>query len=137
MEIEFPIEFLVYGTPVSAQSSNPNAKDEWKGRVKKASSRKIPKPHFASDAPLAATLYYFPPEPMQGDVDNIIKYVLDALNKHIYLDDRQIQRVVVQKFEPGNVFEFSGPSETLLQAATGIKPALYVRLSSDPFEELG
>jgi hypothetical protein len=82
------------------------------------------------------TLYYFPEGPRQGDVDNIVKLALDALSPHIYLDDSQIERVVVQKFEPGNVFRFSNPSAMLLDAITGAKPVLYVRLSDQPFEDL-
>ena len=73
---------------------------------------------------------------MQGDIDNIIKLVLDALSKHIYMDDSQVERIVVQKFEPGNVFGFSSPSPALAAALSRPKPVLYVRLSDDPFEEL-
>jgi crossover junction endodeoxyribonuclease RusA len=73
---------------------------------------------------------------MAGDVDNIVKLVLDALSAHIYLDDAQVERVVVQKFEPGNVFSFSNPSTSFVDAITGPKPVLYVRVSDDPFEEL-
>lgn len=82
------------------------------------------------------TLYYFPAAPMQGDVDNIIKLVLDALSGHIYGDDSQVERIVVQKFEPGNLFAFTAPSGSLQDAVGGPKPVLYVRLSDDPFEEL-
>ena len=73
---------------------------------------------------------------MQGDVDNIVKLVLDALARHIYLDDRQVERVVVQKFEPEHVFPFSSPSARLKEALGGDRPMLYVRISDDPFEEL-
>ncbi len=41
---------------------------------------------------------------MQGDVDNIVKPILDALSKHIYNDDGQVERIWVQKFEPGRIF---------------------------------
>ncbi len=82
------------------------------------------------------TLFYFPPEPMQGDIDNIVKLVLDACRPHIYLDDSQIERVVVQKFEPDHLFSFGNPSATFVQAFEGAKPALYVRISNDPHEEL-
>ena len=136
MEITFPIEFLVRGTPVSFQSKNALARDGWKDRVKAASMDVIPQPHFASDQRMAVTLYYLPEGPMPGDVDNIVKLVLDALNAHIYLDDAQVERVVVQKFEPGNVFSFSNPSTAVVDAITGSKPVLYVRVSNDPFEEL-
>jgi crossover junction endodeoxyribonuclease RusA len=136
MEIEFPIEFLVLGTPVSAQSRNPVSRDGWKARVLAAAESVVLQPHFASQKRLAVTLYYFPDGPHQVDVDNIVKLTLDALLPHIYLDDSQIERVVVQKFDPGNVFRFSDPSATLLDAIVGTKPVLYVRLSDRPFEDL-
>lgn len=53
-----------------------------------------------------------------------------------YLDDAQAERVVVQKFEPGNVFGLSNASMTIVDAITGPKPVLYVRVSNNPLEEL-
>jgi hypothetical protein len=85
---------------------------------------------------MSATLFYFPAAEMAGDIDNIVKPVLDALGKHIYVDDRQVHRVLVQKFEPGNVFGFEAPSPILQDALGTAKPVLYVRLSDDPFEDL-
>jgi crossover junction endodeoxyribonuclease RusA len=64
---------------------------------------------------------------------NIVKPILDALGKHIYLDDSQVERIVIQKFDPGNVFSFTHPTATFVQALGGSKPVLYVRISSDPF----
>jgi len=136
MEIDFPVEFLVHGTPVSSQAKNANAREDWKQRVKTASLDVIPQPHFASEHRIAVTLYYLPEGPMPGDIDNIVKLVLDALGAHIYVNDAQVERVVVQKFEPGNVFSFSNPSTTVVDAIAGPKPVLYVRVSDDPFEEL-
>lgn len=73
---------------------------------------------------------------MQGDIDNIVKPVLDALCRHVYVDDRQVERVVVQKFEPGNAFTFTRLTTKLAEALGAKKPVLYIRVSSDPFEEL-
>ena len=73
---------------------------------------------------------------MQGDVDNIVKPILDALSRHIYLDDQQIERVVVQKFELGFRFSFAKPSGALAEALRETEPVLYIRVSSDPFEDL-
>ncbi|OHV89611.1 endodeoxyribonuclease RusA [Mesorhizobium sp. ORS 3428] len=136
MEIKFPVEFTVLGTPVSFQAKRAASKEQWKARVRAASTTAIPQPHFVSDERIAVTLYYLPEERVEGDVDNIVKLVLDALCKHIYLDDAQVERVVVQKFEPGNVFDFRGPSAAMVDALNGAKPALYVRVSNDPFEDL-
>ena len=73
---------------------------------------------------------------MQGDVDNIVKLVLDALCEHIYVDDTQVDRIVVQRFDPGNYFGFASPSVTLEEALERPESVLYVRLSHDPFEDL-
>ncbi len=136
MELQFPIEFLVSGTPVSAQAKQARSRDDWKQRVKQASSDRLPDDYWATEGRMAATLFFFPDQPMQGDIDNIVKLVLDALTRHIYRDDRQVERVVVQKFEPQDLFPFAAPSERLAEALNGDKPILYVRLSDDPFEEL-
>lgn len=85
---------------------------------------------------MSVTLYYFPGGRMQGDVDNIVKPVLDALSKHVYLDDAQVERIVAQKFEPGSVFEFKQPTDALTRAMAGPKPVVYVRVSDNPFEDL-
>ena len=73
---------------------------------------------------------------MQGDVDNIVKLILDALCEHIYVDDSQVDRIVVQRFEPGNFIGFVSPSATLEEALKQPESVLYVRLSDDPFEDL-
>ena len=73
---------------------------------------------------------------MEGDIDNIVKPILDAMTRHIYLSDQQITRLVVQKFEPDNIFGFGNPTVVLDRAMNQVKPVLYVRLSDDPFEDL-
>ena len=135
MELEFPIEFIVEGAPVSFQARRAESRNEWKARVKAASSSVLPEGYRASEGRMAVTLFYFPDGPMQGDVDNIVKLVLDAMCKHIYVDDSQVERILVQKFEPENVFGFSSPSAKLKEALNRQAPVLYVRLSDEPFED--
>jgi hypothetical protein len=72
---------------------------------------------------------------MEGDVDNIVKLTLDGMARLVYLDDAQIERVVVQKFEPGRVVAFAKPSAPMGivrgSAASRTKPG--TRLSPRPF----
>ena len=136
LELAFPLEFVVDGTAVSLQRKRRASLWQWQARIREASRIVLPTDYFASADPLAVTLYYFPAATMQGDLDNIVKPILDSLSNYIYIDDHQIQRVLVQKFEPDNVFTFSSPSATLADALTRPKPTLYVRLSDDPFEDL-
>jgi len=136
LEPIFPIEFVVKGTPVSAQSDRADSREQWKTRVREASKSALPEYHFATERRVSVTLYYFPADEMEGDVDNIIKLVLDACSKHIYLDDHQVERVVVQKFEPGRIFSFSSPSPVLEHALSEEKPLLFVRISDEIHEGL-
>jgi hypothetical protein len=61
----------------------------------------------------------------------LIRYVLAMT-----IPGELLERVLVQKFEPGNVFPFRLPTSALETALSRIKPVLYVRLSNDPFEDL-
>jgi hypothetical protein len=136
LEPDFPVEFLVQGTPVSLQAKRAESRAQWKERVRIASRPVLPEGHWATTGRVSVTLFYFPEAAMQGDIDNIVKPILDALAQHIYIDDAQVERLVVQKFEPGNIFLFSAPTVILSAALRSRKPLLYVRLSIDPFEEL-
>jgi crossover junction endodeoxyribonuclease RusA len=136
VEIAFPLEFLVSGTPVSFQAKRAESKAAWKDRVRQASYACLPEGHFATGVPIAITLFYFPAAEMEGDIDNIVKPILDALCQHIYFDDQQVERVWAQKFERDRIFQFSAPSATLSTAIEGDKPLLYVRLSNHPTEGL-
>ena len=137
MEPEFPFEFIVPAAPVSFQRSNTAAKQAWKDLVRNSLAPELPDQHFATDQGLAVTIYYYPENEMVGDLDNVLKLTLDAMNRHVYLDDQQIERIVIQKFESGRVFSFNNPSPKLAKCILGQKPAVYVRLSTDPHEELG
>jgi crossover junction endodeoxyribonuclease RusA len=77
------------------------------------------------------TIFYFPASRMEGDVDNIVKPILDALDKIVYMSDRQVERVWVQKFEPGRPFSISNPTLCLAEALERERPVIYVRIDDD------
>jgi hypothetical protein len=91
---------------------------------------------WALEIPLAVTLYFFPLGEMRGDLDNVIKPILDGLSRCVYVDDRQVERIVVQKLEPRKMFAFSNPSAALTIAMEADRAAVYVKLSDDLHEEL-
>ena len=135
MTPDLPIEFIVRGTAISLQASA-KSRATWKETVKVAGSEVVPPGTWALTDPLVVTIYYFPEGEMPGDIDNIVKPILDAMCKFIYVDDQQVERVVVQKFEPDRVFAFSDPSPILVDAIAESGATVYVRISDDPFEEL-
>ena len=116
MEPDFPIEFLVEGTPVSLQTKRPEEPNGKRG--KDASRAVLPDIGLRGDAWL--NLIYFPDTSMQGDIDNIVKPILDALGKHIYVDDSQVERVVVQSLNAA-MFSFYGPYNNPLESTKSPK----------------
>lgn len=136
MEIEFPLEFLIHGTPVSHQAKRARSREGWKAAVRAACAPKLPSPHFAASDDVSVTVYVFPALARTGAIDNSIKLILDACNAYVYVDDAQVQRIVIQKFEPGRPRPFATPKETLSAALQAEPPVVYIRISNDPFEEL-
>jgi len=53
------------------------------------------------------------------------------LSKILYPDDRLIERINVQKFEPGVEWDFISPTATLAQVVKMVPPALYIRIDDD------
>ena len=138
-EALFPLEFHLAGTPVSLQG-RPASKDRWKNEVADAARRRIAEIvdwTYLAPVPLALTIYYFPIAPMGGDIDNIVKPIMDALIGVVYVDDKIVERVTVQKFEPAVTWEFSEPSEQLItaldttSASEDPTPVVFVHVAND------
>ncbi|RZM08848.1 MAG: RusA family crossover junction endodeoxyribonuclease [Sphingomonas sp.] len=129
----YPFDFAVEGTPLSLQAESAN-KAAWIRKVAavaRAQRDDVQPMAFLDERPLAATIFYFPAAPMKGDIDNIVKPVLDALNAILYPDDGSIERVVVQRFDPGIVRVFESPTEHLAAVLDMVPPVLYVRIDDD------
>ena len=68
---------------------------------------------------------------MEGDIDNIIKPIMDALIGVAYLDDSVVEAVSAQKFEPDADWSFEQPSDMLSAALDTDAPVVYVRIDDD------
>jgi hypothetical protein len=127
VEIEFPVEVMVPGVPLSLQAST-RSKEEWKERIQAAAREELPEGHFAAEGPMKITIYYFSDAPARVDIDNIVKPIFDSLSRFIYLDDRQVERLVVQKFEAGRLFTFTSPSPRLAETIEAEGPRVYLQV---------
>ncbi len=127
VELQFPIEFVVPGVPLSLQASA-QSRERWRERIRAVARAELPDFYFAAEAPIKVTIYYFPDAPMDGDIDNIVKPVLDSLSRFVYVDDNQVERIWVQKFEPGRLFIFRDPSPSLAAAIEMEGPRVYLHI---------
>jgi hypothetical protein len=135
LEPSLPFEFLVRGVALSAQASS-RSKDMWKQAIRAAAASALPDGYWLLTEPLTVTIFIFPRAALLGDVDNRVKPILDAMNRCVYDDDELIERVVVQKFEPGRARAFRKPSETLQSALEADEPLVYIRISDELDEGL-
>jgi len=129
----FPFEFIVAETPRSIQAK-PKSVQKWMALVSEAAQSRIAEvveQSWLDMRPLALTIFYFPPAAMDGDIDNIIKPIMDALVHVVYLDDRAVERVVAQKFEPGLDWSFLQPSDMLSAALSVGGAVVYIRVDDD------
>jgi Holliday junction resolvase RusA-like endonuclease len=129
VSIPFPVEFLIRETARSQQAKGGN--QAWKTLIKSVAQshlHSIRELAYIDARPLAVTIFYFPGRPMPGDVDNIVKPILDGMVGVFYLDDRVIERVVVQKFELGYDATFVSPTRTLEDATLANPPVIYIRI---------
>jgi crossover junction endodeoxyribonuclease RusA len=129
----FPLEIFVAATPRSLQAS-PLSKERWKANVRAIARKRIDETvefSWLDQRPLALSIYYFSSAPMEGDVDNIVKPIMDALIGIAYPDDRAVERVLAQKFEPEVDWSFQEPSEILSAALDTDAPVVYVRVDDD------
>ena len=127
VEIQFPMEMVLEGVPLSLQASA-QSRQRWQERIRNAARAELPEFYFAAEAPIKVTIYYFPDTSMEGDIDNIVKPILDSLTRFVYVDDVQVERVWVQKFEPGRLFTFKDPSPRLAAAIDTEGPRVYLHV---------
>lgn len=130
LEPELPFEFVVRGTAVSMQGSSKSLA-AWRETVRTAARAALPEGSWLLSEPLAVVIYIFPRALMRGDIDNRVKPILDAMVRCVYSDDEIIERLVVQKFEPGGVYSFRSPSAALLAALEVEDPVVYIQISND------
>jgi crossover junction endodeoxyribonuclease RusA len=132
-ETLYPLEFSIAGPPISLQGSS-KSKERWKATIKEGARERVRETDelgFLDRRPLAVTIYYFPAAPMEGDVDNIVKPIMDALISVAYMNDNDVERVAVQKFEPQVDWDFADPSDRLAAALDAEPPVVYVRIDDD------
>ena len=108
IETQFPVELLIEAVPLSLQAS-PTSREAWKELIRTVIDETINPSRWATQSPVSVTILYFPDGPMTGDIDNIVKPILDALIPRIYVDDSQVERVWVQKFERERSFRIGEP----------------------------
>jgi crossover junction endodeoxyribonuclease RusA len=129
----FPLEFFIEAIPISLQASA-RSKVLWRAMVRESAHNRVQETvdlSLLDNRRVAVTIFYFPPGEMEGDVDNIVKPILDGMIGVAYPDDRVVERVLVQKFEPETRRSFAGFTPKLQDALRTRAPVVYIRVDDD------
>lgn len=107
-----PLEFVVPGTPRSAQASG-GSQSRWRAQVEAAARAVLPASATAvtSDPVRATVLYFYAGGDL--DLDNILKPILDSLKGIAYLDDGQIVDILAAKRDLGSTYSLVGVAPVL------------------------
>jgi len=131
--IPFPLEIVIEGTPVS-QGGSSSSRARWIDRIRastQARLRELSDWEWLDDRPVAVTIFYSSSAGMQGDVDNIIKPILDGMKHVVYPDDGVVERVLAQRFEPGLLWEIQTQSVQMMNALGATPPLVYIGVDDD------
>ncbi len=111
-----------------------HSRQGWKRTIREAAANRVQETiewSLLDDRRVAVTVFYFAPAQMEGDIDNIVKPILDGMINVAYLDDDVVERVLVQKFEPGIERSFLDVTESLAAALDMDAPVVYIRVDDD------
>jgi crossover junction endodeoxyribonuclease RusA len=130
-------EFIVEGPAISIRAKKSHTKryQKWIRTVKTAAQKYWLNSMSPSDS-LAIIVHiknYYTLAP--PDVDNIIKPILDALNKVVYLDDQQVYKVISEKFDLSNIERIQNPSPLLAAGLEKYTELLHIIVTWDTEDE--
>lgn len=66
------------------------------------------------------------------DVDNMIKPIQDALNGIVYVDDKQVARVVSSRADLNGPYRVRGLSEALASGFVSDRPFVHIKVEPAP-----
>lgn len=121
-------EFVVEGPAVSlkAHKTNRPRYRKWIRTVRAAVQKEFPsgrRPTRSQDITVSITNYFTIAPP---DVDNIIKPLLDAMETVVYVDDKQVRKVISEKVDLTNMASIHDPSPLLATSLEKYTEVLHI-----------
>ncbi|MGA7499236.1 MAG: RusA family crossover junction endodeoxyribonuclease [Isosphaeraceae bacterium] len=127
------LEFVVLGPPISNQSPGSNL-DNWRATVEAEAKKQWNKAVLNGNLKAVIINFHLGSRP-SVDIDNMLKPILDVMQKIVYDDDRQIRQAEISHVRIDAPFVFVGASKILVAAVQAGHQFVYVRIEDpvDPF----
>ena len=117
--MSMPIEFIMEGTPRSAQRHGGRRRDvslsRWREQVAQEATLRYGLAPTSADVIVAITCFHTRSVTALADVDNMAKPVLDALKGVVWVDDKQVRDLVTRRRYLTSDISVVGPSDLLLE----------------------
>lgn len=127
---ELPFEFIVQGVAPSHQSASKKAKLEWSQKIENFVGKKFEQVFpFEISKRLSVCIVHITFDRETGDLDNCSKLVLDAMQGQLFVNDLQLDEILLRRIESNSRFNLTKVSELFLNTLRSSEPAVYVKLS--------
>jgi crossover junction endodeoxyribonuclease RusA len=128
------LEFVVLGTPISAQAS-PDAKRLWRERVRgEATAAAATVPWLPLEEVVLRVAYFYVDAPA-ADLDNILKLIQDSLKGIAYDDDIQVVDLIAS-MRPKSGSDLISMSAVLSKGFAGNSDFVYISVQSSSVVEV-
>lgn len=126
-----PFEFVVDGPPVSQQTRRRARLPAWRAAVLEAAALRWPHGAVPIEVAVCVEITHFY-EGAAGDVDNIIKPILDAIKGLVFADDSLVTDVVCRRRPLAGPFLVDPVSPVLAEGLAANQEFLHVRVALSP-----
>lgn len=124
------VDFLLPRKPVSHQAKNRENLNDWTDFVYARALAALNGRRPIVGRPLKFTMVFLADEEDQGDINNFVKPVQDALNALVYADDELVIDVSAHKRVLSEPIEIAGLPKELAYAVIDAMPCVYVAISN-------
>ena len=115
MDLPLPLEFIIFGDPVSQQTRRSGRLHSWIATVRDQVTEHWATEEESSKDFVIVTINYFH-EDRNLDIDNLPKPILDALKGIVFEDDSQVTDLICQKRDLSAEFSIPLGSQVLRHA---------------------
>jgi len=98
VRVAVPFAMIVSRRPVSGQTKSPKSKENYKAELGDYARAAFTLPELLS-GDLYARIIWFYKGRIEGDIDNIIKPILDSIRGIVYRDDDIVVKCVSERFD--------------------------------------
>jgi crossover junction endodeoxyribonuclease RusA len=126
--LTLPFDFVIRRRPVSAQTGNRANLQRWIRFVRDEAALYVDAAAPLNDVSVSVSLVYLRREG-PGDIDNIVKPILDGLCGTVYADDSQVVYVSSSLMDLSKPVDITDLPTLLLAAVVDEDDAVYVRIS--------